>query len=387
MASTPATNAIGVELQAVGENLNTWGNPKLTNALQILVNMTAKWLAVALVDGTNTVSETNYSTSNSTEVAFVKFTGGTLTAAASWAIPSRSKRILCWNAEAYAITVKLAATTGVSIPASRIVWIATDGSADVYNASPNYVGTTFVTTANGDVANKLYVDTAIATASIPASAGTILIDGSDTTAGYPANKLRAFGTMVASVGTVGGNETLDFKPVSYTASGTNSYTITPAPAYTSLAAGMEITALFTNANNAAVTIAVNGLTAKAITKNGATALVSGDIAAGEIKKVIYDGTQFQMLSPPGTVLGLFNGGVQTSSFGTVVNARYTAEGSAITVTGPSSASTNDVLVIAVGSTAVTFTPNGLKVNGSTGSITLPANNTVTMMYNSTQGWV
>lgn len=214
MPSTPATNAIGVELQAVGENLNTWGNPKLTNSLQVLVNLASKWLAVALADGTNTVSETNYSVSNSTEVAFVKFTGGSLTAAASWVIPGRSKRIICWNAEAYAITVKLSATTGVSIPASRIVWIATDGTADVYNASPTYVGTGYTVTNNGDVANKIYVDTAIATASLPATSGTILVDGADTTAGYINTKLSVTGsgaaTVTPSITSPGGNETKVF---------------------------------------------------------------------------------------------------------------------------------------------------------------------------------
>lgn len=68
---------------------------------------------------------------------------------------------------------------------------------------------------------------------------------------------------------------------------------TPAPV---LNAGLGLYFKAVHANTAASTLAVNGGTAKAITKNGATALSGSEISAGQIVHVVYDGTQFQMVS-------------------------------------------------------------------------------------------
>lgn len=83
--------------------------------------------------------------------------------------------------------------------------------------------------------------------------------------------------------------------VSATASGTNTYAATIAPAITAYAATQRFFIRFTNANTAAATLNLNGLGAKAITKNGTTALQAGDIKAGQIFLLAYDGTQFQIL--------------------------------------------------------------------------------------------
>lgn len=82
----------------------------------------------------------------------------------------------------------------------------------------------------------------------------------------------------------------------FTASGTDTYTLTPVPAITALAAGQKWNILFTNANAITTpTLAVSGLTAKTLTKRGAVALVAGDIAAASIVTVQYDGTQYQII--------------------------------------------------------------------------------------------
>ena len=78
---------------------------------------------------------------------------------------------------------------------------------------------------------------------------------------------------------------------------TNTYAITLNPAPTLYLAGMVFNFLATNANTSASTLNVNGLGAKAITKFGTTALIANDILAGQQVQVIYDGTQFQMISP------------------------------------------------------------------------------------------
>lgn len=92
----------------------------------------------------------------------------------------------------------------------------------------------------------------------------------------------------------------DADAISATASGTNTYTATITPAPTAYAAEQRFHIKFTNANTGAATINLNALGAKALTKNGATALASGDIAAGQVYIIIYDGTQFQLLGVAGT---------------------------------------------------------------------------------------
>lgn len=50
-------------------------------------------------------------------------------------------------------------------------------------------------------------------------------------------------------------------------------------------------------NSGAATLNVDGLGTKAITKNGTTALASGDLVSGTVYTVTYDGTQFQVVGP------------------------------------------------------------------------------------------
>lgn len=186
--STPDTNNIGIKLQAAGENLNTWGDPNLNNDLIIGSNLASKWKALT-INGDYTVSETNYSTTNDTEVATIKLVAGTVAAAFNVIFPGRAKRILIWNASGYTATCKLAATTGFSLPTGRIALVATDGTTDFYNLSPNYGGVLVPTAGSLDIPSWSAVQTAIATAGLPATSGAVLVSGTDTTAGYLGQKI------------------------------------------------------------------------------------------------------------------------------------------------------------------------------------------------------
>lgn len=84
-----------------------------------------------------------------------------------------------------------------------------------------------------------------------------------------------------------------------TASGTDTYTATLSPAITAYVAGQKFQILFTNANTGAATLNLNAVGALAITKNGATALAAGDIPAGSIKILAYDGTRLQIIGDGG----------------------------------------------------------------------------------------
>jgi len=80
----------------------------------------------------------------------------------------------------------------------------------------------------------------------------------------------------------------------------NTYAIAPSPAITAYTAGQVFTFKATNANTTASTLNVNSLGTKSIKKvDGATDLVANDIKAGQIVRVVYDGTNFQMISPVG----------------------------------------------------------------------------------------
>ncbi len=106
----------------------------------------------------------------------------------------------------------------------------------------------------------------------------------------------------------------------------NAYTIAPSPVATSYQAGQTYWFKAGNANTTSSTIAVNGLGTKALTKNGAAALASGDIAANQVIHVVYDGTEFQVVGTIGGSASFTAGGdlSGTSSSQTVIGVNGAA---------------------------------------------------------------
>lgn len=111
-------------------------------------------------------------------------------------------------------------------------------------------------------------------------------------------------------------------------------TLTPSPAIAAYAAGQQFSFIASGANTGAVTVNVSGLGAKAITKNGATALAAGDIPASAMILIEYDGTQFQLVRN-----GALSAGPVTASGLTMATAR---------LLGRTTASTGAVEEISVG---------------------------------------
>lgn len=105
----------------------------------------------------------------------------------------------------------------------------------------------------------------------------------------------------------------------------NAYVITPTPAATALTAGQAWDVRFHTVNlGTTPTIQVSGLTVTTMTKQGATALIPGDIQAGSIKRIQYDGTNFQ-------VSNTFIPTAATSG-GSVLSLTQSGTGQALTVT-------------------------------------------------------
>ncbi len=87
------------------------------------------------------------------------------------------------------------------------------------------------------------------------------------------------------------------------ASGNDTYAVTLNPAPTAYAAGMMFNIKPDTANTGACTLNVNSLGAKALKKNQATDPATGDILANQIVTVVYDGTNFQIVSKTADNLG------------------------------------------------------------------------------------
>ncbi len=96
------------------------------------------------------------------------------------------------------------------------------------------------------------------------------------------------------------------------ATGTASaYTLTLATSLVStLASGTYVNFLVPITNATGVTLNINSLGAKALRKNGTTALYTGDLTTGQIATAVYDGTVFQV---PGT--RLFSSGSASKNLG------------------------------------------------------------------------
>ena len=98
-------------------------------------------------------------------------------------------------------------------------------------------------------------------------------------------------TDAATLGQVQSNATRTL-----TVSGTDTLTASGSPALTSYTAGLSFVFVVANTNSTAVTLNIDGLGAKNVTRDGSTALVAGDLVAGEVVQVVYDGTRFQVLN-------------------------------------------------------------------------------------------
>ena len=148
------------------------------------------------------------------------------------------------------------------------------------------------TTISSSVANTLNTDIATGLSTC------ILKDGTQTiTADIPFsnNKITSLGTGSAF------NDAANIYNIQcstgtlITVTGSDTIVGTATPALTSsYVTGMTFRFFAAATNTGAVTLNINALGAKAVTKNGTTALSAGDIPVGVLITVTYDGTRFVM---------------------------------------------------------------------------------------------
>ncbi len=214
MVDTPTTRN-RLRKQQLGTNTNTWGDTKLNEALDVIDQSMDGVLSIALAGSTDyTLATTNYSTADEAKRRVLKFTG-TLTAAVNVIVPSVEHEYSVVNACGQTLTIKTAAGTGVEIPTGYQARVYCDAS-NVVNGSPTIlpgdvrvagkVRNLTAGTEGTDAVNKTQMETAIATAGLPATAGTVLNSSTDTTAGYLSQKLSVSGSLVLSTANPGANE-------------------------------------------------------------------------------------------------------------------------------------------------------------------------------------
>jgi hypothetical protein len=81
-----------------------------------------------------------------------------------------------------------------------------------------------------------------------------------------------------------------------TVAGTNALTGLATPPLEGYTAGAQFSFIAQNTNSGAVTLDIDSLGVKAVTKFGTTPLIAGDIVGGAMVLVEYDGTRFQLLT-------------------------------------------------------------------------------------------
>jgi hypothetical protein len=124
-------------------------------------------------------------------------------------------------------------------------------------------------------------------------------DGQTTvTANIPLAGFKITGLGAATVGTdaVRYSQIQSNTDKLVTVSGTDTLTGSVTPALTAYAAGNLFSFVVANTNTTAVTINIDGVGSKAITRTGSTPLVAGDMVAGQVAVIEYDGTRFQLLN-------------------------------------------------------------------------------------------
>ena len=166
------------------------------------------------------------------------------------------------------------------------------------------------------------------------------------------------------------NDTTTFSNL-ITVAGTNTLTGLATPALSGYAAGAQYSFIAQNTNTAAVTIDIDTLGVKSITKFGTTPLAAGDIIAGAIMLIEYDGTRFQLLN------------VTNNNFKYIVEPT-TISATAATGTINYDVATQSIVYYTTNATA-NWTINFRSLSSATLNSLMSTGQTITVTFMATQG--
>lgn len=163
-----------------------------------------------------------------------------------------------------------------------------------------------------------------------------------------------------------------------TVAGTNALTGLATPTLGGYAAGAQYSFIAQNTNTSAVTIDIDTLGVKSITKFGTSPLVAGDIQAGALTLIEYDGTQFQLLNVTNNNFRFISEPTTISATAATGTINYDVATQSI-VYYTTNASANWTINLRASSAA---TLNSLMAIGQTITVTFMATQGATAYYNS-----
>jgi hypothetical protein len=245
----------------LGENLNTWGQTKLNDALERIDEAVGGVAAITISGTATTLTSTNYATDQARKAALVLT--GTLSANSTITVPNVEKLYLVVNNAtqgAYSLTLKTAAGSGYALRAGP-QWVYCDAT-DVYRATPRLDQ---LPVAGADVALGGYKVTGLGTPTLSTDAATkAYADAGDTAI---SSAVAASASAAASSAT--------------SASGSASAAATSATASASSA-----TASATSASNSATSATASAGSATAAAGSATAAAASAaSIAGGPVTSV------------------------------------------------------------------------------------------------------
>lgn len=179
-------------------------------------------------------------------------------------------------------------------------------------------------------------------------------------------------------------------------SGTNAITAVAPVTMGAYATGQVLQFVSDGANTGAVTININSIGIKSVTKNGTDPLVEDDIPAGAAVQIIYDGTQFQLINPvsAGVSLGADNNWTGTQTFSgtsTKFGASLANASEDFYTVAAAPSSSQDIYVndgcvqYFTTSAANNWTPNFAFSSGTSLNSALPTDKSMTITILTTQG--
>ena len=220
------------------------------------------------------------------------------------------------------------------------------------------------TTISSSWANNTLTDIASAlTASIASDGQTVI------TANLPMSTYAHTGVGVATARTMYGTAgQIQDNTLTYltTIAGTNVITAVAPVLMSAYATGQTFYFIAAGGNTGAVTVNINAIGAKSVKKTDGSALVSGDILTGAAVQIMYDGTNFQLLSD--------SNGTNETVGNLTVTGTTTATG-LITANGGVSGALNGSLGATTPSTVVATTITGsgdVTITKASGSLVIGA---------------
>jgi hypothetical protein len=241
--------------------------------------------------------------------------------------------------------------------------------AGVFNINSSGQPVVAGTTISSSTFNALTADLATGLSTCITKDGQQTVTANIPFANY---RLTAVGAGTAATDAANVSQVQGSASALVTVTGTDTLVGTMSPTLSAYATGNQFAFVAAATNTSTVTLNIDGLGAKAVTRDGSTALVAGDIIIGKAQLVVYDGTRFQLLNSPSftdlkaTTLAV--SGATTLSSNVTIGPP--ASGVALTVTGLTANNTANFLsvasnsIVSIQSTAASSVGVGVEAKNS-----------------------